>query len=207
LMAIPCARHAQAFEHFYSMHLMRAKFLHDKESKGASILGDSRRLGAQFAFASPAARASLSRFGFEVYSTSIKARVSYDAPDAEDHTEDGATSRSKDDVTKRFIDPYDSIRMFYTTAMRRIHRGVCATDPSTQSKCVGLYPGGVCRPFGAAERRCCLQMEEQAENVACSPGPVHRRGLRWVTPEPDRVYLGWASAQAALASALTRWRA
>ena len=83
--------------------------------------------------------------------------VSYDTPDAEDHTEDGA---SKDDVTKRFIDPYDSIRMFYTTAMRRIHRGVCASDPATQSKCVGLYPGGVCRPFGAVERQCCLQMED-----------------------------------------------
>ena len=94
--------------------------------------------------------ASLSRFGFEVYSRSIKARVSYNAPDAEDHTEDGA---SKDDVTKRFIDPYDSIQMFYTTAMRRIHRGVCGSDPATKSQCVGLYPGGVCRPFGAIERR------------------------------------------------------
>ena len=203
-MAIPCGRHVQALEHLYSMHLMRAKILHDKGSKEASILCDPHGLGVQFAFACPAARASLSRFGFEVYSRSIKARVSYDAPDAEDHTEDGA---SKDDVTKRFIDPYDSIQMFYTTAMRRIHRGVCASGPSTQSKCVGLYPGGVCRPFGAAERRCCLQMEEQAENVACSPGPVHRRGLRWVTPEPDGVYLGWASTPAAHVSALTRWRA
>jgi hypothetical protein len=90
--------------------------------------------------------ASLSRVGFEVYSRSIKARVSYDAPDAEDHTEDGA---SKDDVTNRFIDPYDSIQMFYTTAMRRIHRGVCTSDPATRSKCVGLYPGAGCRPFGA----------------------------------------------------------
>ena len=80
--------------------------------------------------------ASLSRFGFEVYSRSIKARVSYNAPDAEDDTEDGA---SKDDVTKRFIDPYDSIQMFYTTAMRRIHRGVCASDPATKSQCEGLY--------------------------------------------------------------------
>lgn len=149
--------------------------------------------------------ASLSRFGLEVYSRSIKARVSYDAPDVEDDTEDGA---SKDDVTKRFIDPYDSIQMFYTTAMRRIHRGVCASDPATKSQCVGgLYPGGVCRPFGAIERQCCLQMEEQAENAACSHGPVHRRGLRWVTPEPDGVDLGWVSTLASCVSALMRWRA
>ena len=148
---------------------------------------------------------ALSRFAFEVYSRSIKARASYDAPDAEDDTEDGI---SKDDVTKRFIDPYDSIQMFYTTAMRRIHRGVCASDSATKSQCVGgLYPGGVCRLFGAVERKCYLQMEEQAENVACSPGPVHRRGLRWVIPEPDRVHLGWASTPAAHVSALTRWRA
>ena len=54
-MAIPCSRHVQAFEHIYTMHLMRAKILHDKESKEASILGDPHGLGAQFAFACPAA--------------------------------------------------------------------------------------------------------------------------------------------------------
>ncbi len=85
---------------------------------------------------------SLSRFVLEVYSRSIKARVSYGAPDAEDDTDNGA---SKDDVTKCSINPYDSIQIFYTTAMRRIHRGVCASDPSTQSRCAGLYP--VCRPL------------------------------------------------------------
>jgi hypothetical protein len=56
LMAIPSSRHVQAFEHFYTMHLMRVKFLHDNGSKEASILGDPHGLGVQFAFACPAAR-------------------------------------------------------------------------------------------------------------------------------------------------------
>jgi hypothetical protein len=54
-MAISCSRHVQAFENFYTLHLMRAKILHDKGSKEASILGDPHGLGVQFAFASPAA--------------------------------------------------------------------------------------------------------------------------------------------------------
>ncbi len=143
-MVIPCLRQVQALEHFYTMHLMRVKILHEEGSKGTSILGDPHGLGVQFAFACPAASASLSRFGFEVYSRGIKARVSYDTHDVEIDTEDEAR---KDDVTKRFIDPYDSIQMFYTTAMRQIHRGVCESDPSTQSLCASLYPSGVCRPL------------------------------------------------------------
>jgi hypothetical protein len=57
LMAIPCNRYLQAFEHLYTLHLMRSKILHDKESKGASILGDPHGLGENFVlvFACPAA--------------------------------------------------------------------------------------------------------------------------------------------------------
>ena len=71
----------------------------------------------------------------EVFSRGIKAIIS---SAAEDDLE-AAETDVKLVATKCRINPYDSIRMFYTPAMRRIHRSVCESDPATRIRCASLH--------------------------------------------------------------------
>jgi hypothetical protein len=108
-----------------------------------------------------------------VYSRSIKARVSY------------ASARKGQEA--RYIDPYDSIQVFHTPAMRRIHLGICESDPSDRVRCGGLCQASI----GDLRDRWLMQVEERAEMLVHRFGPVHRCGLRWVTSDPAHFSAGF----------------
>ena len=52
--------------------------------------------------------------------------------DADADAEDGSQTKAR---PKCYIDPYDSIEVFYTPAIRRIHQGICNSDPSSRARC------------------------------------------------------------------------
>ena len=159
------ARPLQAFEHLYTMNLVRLKTLHDGDAElDANIaqgLGTKLLVAVCFHVLLETNAPSFS----EVFSRSIKARVSYLGGQGDPEAR-----------RKRCIDPYDSVQVFYPTAMRRIHRGIRESDPAGRARCGGLKLSA----FQSDSVRCCLQVEERSWKFVRRARPVHHGGLRCV---------------------------
>ena len=72
-----------------------------------------------------------------VYSRSIRARVSYIARAPACRSPD--FDKAKPAKQKRYIDPCNTVQVFYPPAMRRIHRGIVESDPATRTRCGGIF--------------------------------------------------------------------
>lgn len=78
----------------------------------------------------PAATTMPLACSYEVYSTSIKANLSYLAAEGDPERTWTTTNPS--------IDPFDSVQVFYTPALRRIHQSIVLSDHATRTRCGGL---------------------------------------------------------------------
>ncbi len=68
-----------------------------------------------------------------VYSIGIQAAVEYVG---EAHGAQPDADERRQPIAQ--LDPHETIKVFYAPAMRRIHRGIKRSDPSTQARCRGL---------------------------------------------------------------------
>ena len=172
----------QTFEQLYALYLKRkVHILHSEEDREGVAERHPKVLGAQLACSWPsldclveAIICALALRRCSVYTRSIRALVSHNVSQ---YLKDRHTFLGNPElVVAKKIDPYEATSIFYTTAMRRIHRALCARNPATRIKCgsQAFVPGCPATKLSSAgcRRRNDLRtlLEELSPYVAANSG-------------------------------------